>query len=311
MVQILTVVGGTEPGNDLPKTGVVAVAQDQRIGHRVADGADADLERAAIGDQSRRVNAGGMIRQADRPFRYAEQREAFAVAQHVVELGRVDLRITAHPGHFVVHFGDEPERGPPVPARLEQRQGDIGIAAEIELSVVGFLFFSNELSDDIHIRIEDVTEHVGIVRGNMVLLCRRHAQPLAGRQEELTHLDVVRHVAAAHVGGVVQGHVFCEQPLGDRLDETAFQFAAPFRRVERQRGENGQRHRAVDARAPIDRIHQGIRLADAERQRQHDPPAGFPDDGLGQRIGVGPALRPARHQSPLSVQYESGAKRSP
>ena len=67
---------GSSRASDGAEIGIAPMPQDQRLRHRVAERADAELQRAAVGDGARDMQAGGILGELDRLARRREQRES-------------------------------------------------------------------------------------------------------------------------------------------------------------------------------------------------------------------------------------------
>ena len=70
-----------------------------------------------------------------------------------------------------------------------------------------------------------------------MLLGERHAQPFAGQEKELDHLDVGRQFAGVQRAGIGQVGISAEQPIDHRADEAPFEQARRPWLFQRQRRE--------------------------------------------------------------------------
>ncbi len=101
---------------------VVAMAQQQRMGGRIADRADADLQRAAVAHQPRHVQTDRLFGQADRPLDRGEQLEpATGAVEQAVDLVLADLRrLAGHERQRGIRFAGEQKPDLAAAARGEQ-----------------------------------------------------------------------------------------------------------------------------------------------------------------------------------------------
>ncbi len=142
---------------------------------------------------------------------------------------------------------------------------------------------------------------MGIVRGNIVLLRKRHVQPLAGQKEKLDHPDIGRQRIGMQRLGIGEIGVTAEQALDHRRDEALLEQVLWPRFFQRQRGKNGQLDRTVGGRARVERVDDVVRLAEPKRQPDHQVGPDIADDILRDRLGVGEVLR-----HPMQAQARSG-----
>src|SRR6202035_5592963 len=84
-----------------------------------------------------------------------------------------------------------------------------------------------------------------IVRGNIVLLRKRHMQPPSGQKEKLDHPDIRRQRIGMQRLGIGEIGIAAEQAVNDRADETLLKQVLWLRFFQRQRGKDGQLDRAV------------------------------------------------------------------
>ena len=304
-----------EPRQQGAKVLVVALAQHQGLGHRFAQRADADLQRAAVRHDARRVQPGRIVAEHDRLARRREQRKVRGrPVEHEIEFFRRDRGVARHERQLRIGLAGEQKVGAAGAAQRQQIERQVGIAAETVRSRRFIGAMRHQLGDHIGAAVEDVAQRMRIVRRNIVLLRVWRVEPLPGFKEEFVDLDVRRHPLVANGGGVIERRIAGEQPPRHRIEETVFEIAVGARRFERQRGENGQRYRAVGHRLGEQRIGDVIGLAEAKRQRQHDGLADFFDDCLGEprRIVECPWRRPDRGMNHCRVsQPGSGWKRGP
>ena len=149
---------------------------------------------------------------------------------------------------------------------------------------------------------------MGVVRRDVVLLGVAIAQKRPGLEEELDHSDIGRQRIVPAVRHIVEPGDAVVEAFRQRPGEATLQPLAARRRVEGQGRLDGQVDLRVAQRPAVERIGDMVRLAEAERQRQDDRLADRRDHRVGQRIGLGEALR---HQLFRRCQPSSGAKRGP
>ena len=128
---------------------------------------------------------------------------------------------------------------------------------------------------------------MGIVRGNIVLLRKRHVQPLSGQKEKLDHLDVGRQRIGMQRVGIGEIGVAAEQALDHRRDEALLEQGLWLGFFQRQRGKDGQLDRAIGGGARVQRVDDVVGLAERERQSDHQIGPDIADDILRDRLGVG------------------------
>ena len=125
---------GSSRDSDRAKLGIAAVAQDQRLRHRIAERADADLQRAAVDDRARRMQAGGIFGEIDRLARRREQRKiGLRALQHRSRIRRpADRASPGMNGSSELTWPANRKSHAPAAARAEQIEREVGIAAQAE-----------------------------------------------------------------------------------------------------------------------------------------------------------------------------------
>ncbi len=120
-----------QPMDKLPIGAIVLVAQDERLGQRVADRADADLDRAAVLNQARGMQRSGIVAQRHWLVGRSVKRElAGRSAQQMGEITFGNRRIAAHERQLVIHLTGEKEIRAALPAGAQQIERQIRIAAQ-------------------------------------------------------------------------------------------------------------------------------------------------------------------------------------
>ena len=120
-----------------------------------------------------------------------------------------------------------------------------------------------------------------------MLLRKRHVQPLAGQKEKLDYLDIGRQRIGMQRLGIGEIGVAAEQALDHRRDKALLKQVLWPRFFQRQRGKDGQLDRAIGGGARVKRVDDVVRLAEPERQPDHQIGPDIADDVLRDRLGVG------------------------
>src|SRR5271156_342885 len=103
-------------------------------------------------------------------------------------------------------------------------------------------------------------------------------QPPSGEQKKFINGDVRGQGSLAQRLCVEQIRIAAEKPLDHRLDEAPLDFVFRMRLFKGERGEDRERNRRVRRRAAENRVGDVVRLAESERQSEHDLLAYFADD---------------------------------
>ena len=139
------------------------MAQDQRLRHGVAERADADLQRAAVGNGARGVQAGGIVGKLDRLARRREQRK---VGRRAVEQqsnsSAGDGRVARHERQFGVDLRRRTEIRR-VPARRAASRSSVRSGLQLRLKRVSpsRSRMRHQLRDD----VDAAVEHDSAARG--------------------------------------------------------------------------------------------------------------------------------------------------
>ena len=153
---------------------------------------------------------------------------------------------------------------------LHHLEHHVGVAADRQLPVAARALLGDRLGNHVHALQQHVARHEGVVRGDIALLRRRVLQVVAGLQEELAHVDVGRQAGAAQGLHVVQVGIVAEHPVDQRRQEVALQVALADRLFQAERGDDGQPATGVGGDAAVQRVDEGVGLADGQRDAQHD-----------------------------------------
>ncbi|GAB1715629.1 MAG: hypothetical protein NTAFB05_06710 [Nitrobacter sp.] len=262
--------------------------QDQALRQRIANLTDADLQRAAVLDEPRRVQADGVFGIRHGLGRRREQRKiGLGAVQDGAEFAGRQIASAGHERQLRIDLSHQLERRPAGGAGAQQVERGVGVAAQTVARLAVHDAFGHELGDDVEAAVEDVGCGMGVVGGDVVLLGIGVAQPLARQEEELGDLDVRRQLAFVQGGGVVEVGPATEQAIDHRCDESLFQFARRPRLLQRQRREESQVEVAIGCGALVERIDDVIGLAEPERQSHHQTRADVADDVIDDRGGVG------------------------
>ncbi len=264
------------------------MAQDQRLRHRIAERADAELQGAAVGHGARDMQTNGMIGEVDRLARRGEQREVVAFQQQA-KLGSRDLRVARHVRQLGIDLPYQQELTAALAAAIQQIDRDVGIAAETEAVTAGV--GGDQLRHHVDAAVDQVAQRVRIVGGDVALLRDRNIQARAGEEEELVDLDIGRQITPAQRQRVGELGIAAEHPLGERPEEAPLEGALRPRLLQGECGEDAQPDRAVGGGTRIERVDHVVGLAEAERQAEHDLAADAVDDRLRDFIRVAEAGR--------------------
>jgi hypothetical protein len=142
------------------------------------------------------------------------------------------------------------------------------------------LALGHRLGDHVQTLAEHVARHEGVVGADVLLLRQAVLQVVAGLEEELAHLDIGRQAGTAQVLDVLEVRVVLEHPLDQRCQEVLLQLALAAGHLQAQRREDGQVPRGVGLDGLVEPVDEGIGLADAQRQAQHDGPVDPGQHGL-------------------------------
>ena len=201
----------------------------------------------------------------------------------------------------------------PCAAQREQFERQVGIAAQAvrPRRVLGAM--RHQLPDDIDAAVEHVAQRVGVIRAKYNAAARKASRSHCPASKKNSSIWILGGtVAGVDRRRIVERRIAGEYPLRDRIEETVLQFALGARRLQRQRGEDGQSDRAVGGRLGVKRIGDVIGFAETERQRQHDGLADLLDDRIGEPRRIVETLPgPHRMDHCRVSQPGSGWKRGP
>ena len=248
---------------------------------RVAQGADAQLDGAAVPHQAAGVQADGMVLQSDRQFGHGEQVAGaltFSGLDQNVELVLRPVSIAGHEGQLGF---DHPHRGhwPAGAGYGHHFQGHVGVATQADAAFASVVAHGHQLGEDIRAMVDHVAGHMGVVAADVVLLWHGLADLRAGLEEELPHRDVGRQLTALLGAGVLQILIGRHRARHHGVDECTTHTRCP-RRIERECGENDQIEPGVARHPVVQRIDEAIGLAQAQWDAEHDLRADAVDDGV-------------------------------
>ena len=297
-VQPLLEAAGVAPGqrrgaaqrvDERAELAVALLAQQQRLGDGVAQRADADLQRAAVGHQAGGVQADGVVGLGHGRVGRREQR--------VVALGRVDDEVeevlahlgrAGHEGQLLVQHGHHQQRLAQCAALVDKVGRQVGVARQrVALLPTRLAAHGHRLGQHVGALGQHVAHGQAVVAADEALLRGVVAEVVGRLDEELAQLDVGRQRLRAgglHVGEV---RVVAEHAGHQRREEVALQVAGAGGLFQRQRGQDAQRPRRVGRHAVVQRIDQRVGLADAQRQRQVDGAVHAGQQGVDGGVEVG------------------------
>ena len=279
---------GRQPLHDGVKLRIIAVAQYQPLRQRIADLADADLQRAAVAHQARGVQADGVFGIGDRLGRRREQRKiGLWTIEHRAEFIAGQIPRTRHERQLRIDLGDQFERGAAVAAGAHHVQRGVGVAAQAVARDAIDHALCHQLGNDVEPARQQIGRGMGVVGGDVVLLRERHMQPASSQKEKLDHLDIRRQRAGMQRVGIGQIRIATEQAVDHRRDEAPLQQVRRPRLFQRQRGKEREVDRTIGAGARVERVGDVIGLAKPERQPDHQIGPDIADDVLRDRLGVG------------------------
>ena len=263
--------GGANGFQNVPVLRAVAVPHDQCLANGIAQRANADLQRAAIGHQAGGVQANGVVGGADLVVgRRKNVVCAGRVGHHHVKKARADLGAVGHEGHFVVDHAHRHHRLAAGAHMFQHRLADVGVAGEAQAQAVALATGAHRLGQHIHALQGHVARGIGVIGGNMTHLRGGVTQIVAGFHEKLLHLDVRRQLIRAQVLDVIHVRIIAKNAFYQRLQEVFFQVAVPHRFFQREGGDDAQTARRAGLDAPVQRVHQRVGLADTQWNAHHD-----------------------------------------
>src|SRR5690606_11034103 len=149
------------------------------------------------------------------------------IIEEVVELARLKLCRAAHIRQIAGRLANADEISPaPAPGGAEVRR-NIGIAAQAEVASV--LRWHDELRNDVAADIQNVTQHMRVVGGDVILLLPRGTEPTARLHEELVDLDIRRKRALAKRARIGDFGIALKNTLQNRRHEARLKAVARAR----------------------------------------------------------------------------------
>ena len=260
--------------------------EHQPLPDGIADGADADLQRAAVGHEPGDVEADRIVCLRHGLARRREQRKAeFVALKQEIEFFRRHLRLPVHERQRSVDLSGEDDVRLPGAPGSEKIGRDVGIATEA-VAAAGALRRRDKLRQHIDAAFENVAARMGVVGRDVVLLLARRAEPASRHQEKLMDLDVARQRSLPQRRRIEKLGIARKETLGDRLKKAPFEIARRARNFKRQCRQDAQTDRRIVDGARRQRIGDVIGLAESERQRQHDLAADPRDNSFRQPSGI-------------------------
>ena len=221
---------------------VVRLACQQGGGQRIAHGANADLQGAAVAYQGTGMQADAVVLHAHRHVRRGKQRAALFFVDQQVEIPRLDFSIARHVGQVRMDLAEDQDGLPGGAALGDQRQhvqGDIRVATQAQLARP-LRIAGHQLGHQVQAGGIDVPGRMAVVAADVVLLRRRAVQQAAGLHEELLDADVGRQAVAVQVGEEVQFGIVAEHPLDEGFEKPPLQAVAQCRAPQAQGGVDSQ-----------------------------------------------------------------------
>ena len=269
-------------GQHLLIKGVLLVPQLAEIDDGVAQTADADLQGAAIADQGAGVQTQHVVGVVHGHVGRPELPEVVTgMIEHQIEGGRPDHGVVVHKGHFAVNLGEK-KHLPALAAQLldhrKKIQSHFGIATQTQPPFAIHFARGDLLRPDVHSVVERISNHMGVVSADVILLRYRHIHEAARFEEKLHDLDIGRHPASAQVECIFQIRVIAKHPLDERLQKPLFQIAGTLGNFNGDRREDLQIQVRIHLHPPVERIHQRIGLTDPQGDAEYDSLAHPGDD---------------------------------
>ncbi|MNP13810.1 hypothetical protein D3C76_1061060 [compost metagenome] len=250
----------------------VGLSRQQRGGQRIAHGADADLQGAAIAYQGTGVQPDEMILETHWHVRRGEQRGAVLLVDQQVEGIDTDFGITGHVGQIVMHLADHQDRLPGFPAPGDHRQqveGDVRVAAQAQ--AIGMLSMAgHQLRNQVQACGIDVPGGVAVVAADVILLGRRAVEQAARLHEELLDVNVGRQVIALQAGEKIQLWIIAKDPFDKGFEKTLLQSVTQRRTAKAQGGVDRQLPLRQLRHTLIQRVDERVGFAQAQGQAHVD-----------------------------------------
>ena len=244
---------------------------------RVAEFADADLDRAAVPYEQACSERDRMIGGRDRAIRRGDQLVIAArIVDDEVEIRDRKLGRAEHVRHAVIHLPEDRDRGAGTPASMEHRdqvRRDVRIRAKAQAISRWVAPQRYLLRDDVRTCGRDGARDVRVVDARVGLLCERRGEPGARLHEEFLHADVRGQRSRADCVDPGRLRRIAEDARRDRFDEAPFEFALRPRAREREAGEDRKLDAGIRRRSTVELVDEGDRLARADRRAEDDFPA--------------------------------------
>src|SRR6266849_6666377 len=165
------------------------MAQNKRLRHRIAQRSDAELQRSTIRNGTRDVQASGVFGETDGFARRSEQwKVGLFCVEEIIEFACGQVSLARHERQFAVDLSNEEKRGFAAPALREQVKRNVGVATEAAARLAVTYALGDQLPDDIRAAIEHITQGVGVIGRNVVLLGRCLAKAASCQKEKLIDL---------------------------------------------------------------------------------------------------------------------------
>jgi len=277
---------------------VVLVAQLQRVGDRIADRSDPQLQRAAVTNERADIERNEVVDRADGRIRRRKQAEVvFPLIDDGIEVVWRHNGVAVHERQIPVHLCQE-RNACALTCRLShpwrQIQREVWIAAQADC--IAFVRrCRDQLREDIDPRVDDIADDVRVIAAHILLLGECAVEEASRLKIELTDTDVIRQRSLAQRVDVRKFRVAAEQTIRERLDEASLELTVCTWPPERERREDVQVQPRIFARTPEELVNQMIGLAQAERGTQANASANAAQSGFNARFDVGEHRRPNGH----------------
>ncbi len=290
--QVAVLLGQFQGVEQAPVVVVVLLAAAAVVHQGVAQGADADLQGAAVTDQGAGVQADEMVLQPHRHIGSAEQPGlGLGVVDHHVHLvvPVAQFRVVFHERQIMVYLPHRHDGLAGFAAGLQhgqQFQGHFRVAGKTVAAGIALAAYRQQLGHHVNAPGVDVAGGVGVVDADVMALGGFTVEQAARLEEEFVDADVVRQRVLAHRRQVIQLFVITEYPVGERFQEAPLQIAAGGGPAQGQGGVNIQGQARVRLHAPVQGVHQPVGLAQPQRQTQTDLATGQLDNAIRGLVGI-------------------------
>ena len=260
-------------GQGLDRRAVLAVVllpQNTAVGHCVPEGADTDLQGAAIGNEGTGVQGRGVVLHGHRRVGHREQGlVVLRIAHQQIHGVDTDLGVVFHVGHIRVHLAYGYTGPVGVGVHLHQLDPGIGIGRQAHGQPLGRIPGGDQLHQHVGAGGEHIAGDMGVVAGDVVALRPGNVLHRAGFEIQFTDLDVRGQGPGAHGLHERQFLVVAEQALLDGTRQAGLDALPQRRGFQAQCGVDVQVYGRVGCGPLVKRVDQLHRLAQSQRRHQH------------------------------------------